>query len=164
MLPVLLTCRRRADWGVGRRVGPSSLAAQGLFRVVLVSDSQPEESEDRDSGRSVRREPRPSGSQVMETSVTEIAPNIYRLSTYIPEADFMFNQFLIDTEQPLLFHTGLRSLFPLVSSAAGRIIPIDRLRWITFGHVEADECGSMNSWLLAAPHSQRTEHWAAKCR
>jgi flavorubredoxin len=98
----------------------------------------------------------------METSVAEIAPSIYRLSTYIPEADFMFNQFLIDAEQPLLFHTGLRSLFPLVSSAVGRIIPIDRLRWITFGHVEADECGSMNSWLLAAPHSQ-VAHGALGC-
>ena len=87
----------------------------------------------------------------METTVTEIAPDIYRLSTYIPEADFMFNQFLIDAEEPLLFHTGLRSLFPLVSSALERIIPIERLRWITFGHVEADECGSMNSWLTAAP-------------
>jgi len=90
----------------------------------------------------------------METTVAEIAPDIYRLSTYIPEADFMFNQFLVAAEEPLLFHTGLRSLFPLVSSAVGRIIPIERLRWITFGHVEADECGSMNLWLLAAPRAQ----------
>jgi flavorubredoxin len=90
----------------------------------------------------------------METTVAEIAPDIYRLSTYIAEADFMFNQFLIDADEPLLFHTGLRSLFPLITSAAARVLPVDRLRWITFGHFEADECGSMNSWLEAAPHAQ----------
>ena len=61
----------------------------------------------------------------METSVADIAPDIYRLSTYIPEADFMFNQFLIDAEEPLIFHTGLRSLFPLVSSAVGKIAPLN---------------------------------------
>lgn len=99
----------------------------------------------------------------METTVDEIGPDIYRLSTYIPEADFMFNQFLIDAEEPLLFHTGLRSLFPLVSSAVAKIIPIDRLRWVTFGHVEADECGSMNSWLLASPHAQ-VAHGAMGCQ
>lgn len=99
----------------------------------------------------------------METTVDEIGSNIYRLSTYIPEADFMFNQFLIDAEEPLLFHTGLRSLFPLVSSAVAKIIPVDRLKWITFGHVEADECGSMNSWLLASPHAQ-VAHGALGCQ
>jgi flavorubredoxin len=90
----------------------------------------------------------------METQLTEIAPDIYRLSTYSSDADFMWNQFLIDADEPLLFHTGLRSLFPLVSAAVARLIPVERLRWVTFGHVEADECGSMNSWLAAAPHAQ----------
>jgi ODP family beta lactamase len=90
----------------------------------------------------------------METQVTEIAPDIYRLSTYSSDADFIWNQFLIDADEPLLFHTGLRSLFPPVSAAVARLIPIERLRWVTFGHVEADECGSMNSWLAAAPHAQ----------
>jgi flavorubredoxin len=90
----------------------------------------------------------------METQLTEIAPDIYRLSTYSSDARFMWNQFLVDGEEPLLFHTGLRSLFPLVSAAVARLIPIERLRWVTFGHVEADECGSMNAWLAAAPHAQ----------
>jgi flavorubredoxin len=98
----------------------------------------------------------------METTVDEIGPDIYRLSTYIPVADFMFNQFLIDAEEPLLFHTGLRSLFPLVSTAVARVVPVERIRWITFGHVEADECGSMNSWLLAAPHAE-VAHGALGC-
>ncbi|MEU7133639.1 MBL fold metallo-hydrolase [Streptomyces sp. NPDC046261] len=89
----------------------------------------------------------------METLVTEIAPDIYRLSTYISDADFMFNQFLVNAEEPLLFHCGLRALFPLVSEAMARVIPVERLRWITFGHIEADECGSLNSWVAAAPRA-----------
>lgn len=64
----------------------------------------------------------------METQVAEIAPNIYRLSTYNPDADFMFNQFLVVDEEPLLFQTGLRSLFPLVADAVGRVIPVEQLR------------------------------------
>ena len=90
----------------------------------------------------------------METKVAEIAPSIFRLSTYISEADFMFNQFLLRDEEPLLFHTGPRALFPLISEAVGSLIPVEQLRWITFGHVEADECGSMNLWLAAAPHAE----------
>ncbi|MEV5276856.1 MBL fold metallo-hydrolase [Streptomyces sp. NPDC051994] len=98
----------------------------------------------------------------METTVTEIAPDIYRLSTYISEADFLFNQFLINAEEPLLFHCGLRGLFPLVSDAVARVTPVEGLRWITFGHVEADECGSMNSWLAAAPRAE-VAHGAMGC-
>ena len=98
----------------------------------------------------------------MKTHVAEIAPNIYRLSTYDPDADFMFNQFLVVDEEPLLFHTGQRSLFPLVADAVRRVIPVEQLRWITFGHVEADECGSMNQWLAAAPEAQ-VAHGAVGC-
>jgi len=87
----------------------------------------------------------------METQVEEIAEGIYRLSTFVPDANFMFNQFLVDAEEPLLFHAGLKRLFPLVSAAATSVVPVERLRWITFGHVEADECGGMNHWLAAAP-------------
>lgn len=93
----------------------------------------------------------------METKVDEVADGIYRLSTCIAEAapgGFTFNQFLIDAEHPLLFHTGLRGTFPLVSEAASRVVPLDRLRWIAFGHVEADECGAMNEWLAAAPNAE----------
>jgi flavorubredoxin len=91
----------------------------------------------------------------METRCTEIAPGIYRLSTYVaeigPPAGFTFNQFLVEAEQSLLFHCGMRSLFPAVSAALNTILPIEKLRWISFGHVEADECGAMNQWLAAAP-------------
>jgi flavorubredoxin len=94
----------------------------------------------------------------METKVDEIADGIYRLSTWIPDvappSGFTFNQFLIDAAEPLLFHTGPRALFPLVSEAIARVVPLDRLRWITFGHVESDECGSMNRLLAAAPHAE----------
>jgi len=90
----------------------------------------------------------------METKVDEIADGIHRLSTYVPEADFMFNQFVIAADEPLLFHCGPRQMFPLVSEAAARVVPLEKMRWITFGHVEADECGSMNEWLAAAPDAQ----------
>lgn len=90
----------------------------------------------------------------METRITEIADRIYALSTHLPEAGpggFTFNQFLIDAEEPLLFHTGLRLTFPSVSDAIATVVPLRRLRWITFGHYEADECGAMNAFLAAAP-------------
>ena len=98
----------------------------------------------------------------METEVAEIAPDIFRLSTFIPEADFMFNQFLVLDDEPLLFHTGPRALFPLITDAVSRLMPVERLRWVTFGHVEADECGSMNLWLAAAPHAE-VAHGATGC-
>jgi flavorubredoxin len=93
----------------------------------------------------------------MTTKVDEIAPHIYRLSTLVPEigpAGFTFNQFLLDDDEPLLFHTGHRSMFPTVSEAIERVLPLERLRWIAFGHVESDECGAMNDFLAAAPHAQ----------
>jgi flavorubredoxin len=94
----------------------------------------------------------------METRIAEIAPRIYRLSTLVPEiappAGFTFNQFLLLGDEPLLFHTGLWHMFPLVRAALSRIIPPERLRWICFGHYEADECGAMNEWLAVAPHAE----------
>ncbi|MDG3008821.1 MBL fold metallo-hydrolase [Rhodococcus sp. D2-41] len=98
----------------------------------------------------------------METTTTEIAPDVYRFSTFVAEANLVMNQYLVDAEEPLLFHAGQRALFPLVSAAVARVIPLERLRWITFGHVEADECGSMNSWLAAAPHAE-VAHGAVAC-
>lgn len=89
----------------------------------------------------------------METRVTEVAEGIYQLTTYVPEADFSFNQILVAGGEPLLFHTGPRQMFPLVSEAVSRVLPAESLRWITFGHVEADECGSMNEWLRLAPQA-----------
>src|SRR4051794_30252251 len=106
------------------------------------------------------------GGSTMETKVNEIADGIYRLSTWVaeiaPPAGFAFNQFLVNAEEPLLFHTGPRAMFPLVSEAVSRIVPVERVRWISFGHVEADECGSMNQWLAAAPDAQVT-HSAIGC-
>jgi flavorubredoxin len=95
----------------------------------------------------------------METEIHEVGERIYKLSTFLPMAPEMgggmyMNQYLVDAEQPLLFHCGMRFLFPLVSEAAARVLPLQRLRWISFGHVEADECGSMNQWLAAAPNAQ----------
>jgi flavorubredoxin len=95
----------------------------------------------------------------------EIADGIYRLSTFMPEVTpvgFTANQYLIDAEEPLLFHCGARALFPLISQAAAAIVPLSRLRWISFGHVESDECGSMNQWLAAAARAQ-VVHGATAC-
>ena len=88
------------------------------------------------------------------TTTTEIADGIFRISTFVPDAGLSFNQILIDADEPLLFHTGMRALFPSVSEAVAAVLPPSSLRWIGFGHVEADECGAMNHWLGAAPHSQ----------
>ncbi len=91
------------------------------------------------------------------TDVDEIADGIYRLSTFLPEigpTGFTFNQILIDDDEPLLFHTGPRGFFPQVSDAIVTVLPVERLRWITFGHVESDECGAMNLFLEAAPQSE----------
>ncbi|HYZ64489.1 MAG TPA: MBL fold metallo-hydrolase [Acetobacteraceae bacterium] len=94
----------------------------------------------------------------MEAKIDEIADGVFRLSTFVPDiappAGFTFNQFLVLGDEPLLFHTGLRRMFPLVRDALARIIPPERLRWIAFGHYEADECGAMNEWLAVAPHAQ----------
>lgn len=90
----------------------------------------------------------------MQTAVDEITAGIYRLSTYISDIDFTFNQYLIAAEQPLLFHCGMRSLFPLVSAAVAKVLPLTHLRWISFGHWEADESGAMNDWLAAAPEAR----------
>jgi flavorubredoxin len=96
--------------------------------------------------------------EIMETRISEIADGIYRLSTFVPEiappAGFTFNQFLVLGDEPLMFHTGLRKMFPLNRDALSRIIPPERLRWIAFGHYEADECGAMNEWLALAPDAQ----------
>jgi len=98
----------------------------------------------------------------METRTDEIADGIYRFSTFVEGAGIPFNQFLIDADEPLLFHTGLRGMYPLVSEAVARVTPLEEIRWITFGHFEADECGSMNDWLAAAPQSQ-VAHGALGC-
>jgi flavorubredoxin len=101
----------------------------------------------------------------MDTQVTEIADRIYRISTHVPDigpTGLSFNQYLIDDDEALLFHTGLRSMFPLVVEAIGTITPVERLRWVTFGHLEADECGAMNELLAIARHAE-VAHGALGC-
>lgn len=94
----------------------------------------------------------------METRIDEIADGIFRLSTFVPQvaapAGFTFNQFLVMADEPFLYHCGARGMFPLVSAAVARLMPVESLRWISFGHVESDECGAMNLWLAAAPQAQ----------
>lgn len=92
------------------------------------------------------------------TNVTEIAPGLHRISTPIaPDVipgGFTFNQFLLVDDDPLLFHTGPRRLFPFVRAAVEHVLPVERLRWIGFSHVESDECGALNEWLSVAPRAQ----------
>ena len=98
--------------------------------------------------------------RVSGTSVHEIAAGIFRISTPIPPSPalpggFTFNQFLIVDEDPLLFHTGPRKLFPLVREAVGHVLgDVGKLRWVSFSHYEADECGSLEEWLAAAPRAE----------
>ncbi len=89
------------------------------------------------------------------TNVHEIADSIYRINTPISivPGGFSFNQYLILDDQPLLFHTGPRKLFSVIHEAVKHLIPAERLRFIALSHFEADECGSLNEWLAAAPQS-----------
>lgn len=93
----------------------------------------------------------------METRIHEVADGIFRLSTFIPHVEptgLAFNQFLILADEPLLFHTGMRGIFPLVRDAVAKVMAPETLRWISFGHYEADECGAMNPWLALAPKAE----------
>lgn len=94
----------------------------------------------------------------METRIAEISDGVYRLSTLVPEtappAGFSFNQFLLMADEPLLFHCGHRGMFDSIRGAVEKLMPIEKLRWISFSHLEADESGAMNLWQQAAPHAQ----------
>ncbi len=86
-------------------------------------------------------------------NISEIAPDVYRLSVYVPEIDLQFNQFLVKDDEPLMFHTGMRAMFPLFLEGAAKIIDPATLRWIGFSHFEADECGALNDWMAVAPNA-----------
>jgi flavorubredoxin len=86
--------------------------------------------------------------------ITEIAPDVYRICVFYPEINLQFNHFLIKDDEPLLFHTGLRRMWPQVREGVSKIIDPAKLRWISWSHFEADECGSLNEWLAAAPNAQ----------
>lgn len=87
-------------------------------------------------------------------NVTEIADDVYRISIYVPDIKLQFNHFLVKDDEPLLFHGGLRSMFPLVREAVARLIDPAALRYIGFSHFESDECGALNHWLEIAPHAE----------
>lgn len=90
------------------------------------------------------------------TNVAEVAEGIYRINTPVTiegAGGFSFNQYLVVDDEPLIFHTGPRKMFPLVHEAVASVMPVERLRHIAFSHVEADECGSLNEWLAVAPHA-----------
>lgn len=89
----------------------------------------------------------------LHTRVTEVAAGIHQLTTVVPDAPVAFNQYLIAAAEPLLFHTGMRGLFPLVAAGVSTVLPAETVRWVSFGHVEADESGSMNEWLALAPNA-----------
>jgi len=88
------------------------------------------------------------------TTIDEVAPDVFRISTYVPEADLRFGQFLVRDEEPLLFETGMKGLFPAVRDAVAKLIDPSTLRWVSFSHFEADECGSLNEWLTLAPRAE----------
>ena len=87
------------------------------------------------------------------TQINEIAPDMFRISTFISEINLQFNQFLVRDEQPLLYHTGMKGLFPVVRDAVATLIDPTRIRWISFSHFEADECGALGEWQTLAPEA-----------
>jgi flavorubredoxin len=88
------------------------------------------------------------------TRVDEIAPDIFRISTYVPDFNLQFNQFVVRDDEPLLFETGMKQMFPVVLEAVGKVIDPKTLRHISFSHFEPDECGSLNEWLALAPRAE----------
>jgi flavorubredoxin len=86
--------------------------------------------------------------------ISEIAPDLYRICVFYPEINMQFNHFLVKDDEPLLFHAGLRRMFPAVREQLASILDPAKLRWISFSHFESDECGALNDWLAIAPHAQ----------
>ncbi len=86
--------------------------------------------------------------------INEIAPDVYRISVFVPDIQLQFNHFLIKDDEPLLYHAGLKQMFPVVQEAVKSLIDPRLLRWIGFSHFEVDECGALNEWLQVAPHAQ----------
>jgi flavorubredoxin len=88
------------------------------------------------------------------TQIAEIAPDLFRISLFVPDLQLQFNHFLVRDDEPLLFHTGMRRMFPAVFEAVSRLIDPATLRWISWSHFEVDECGALNEWLARAPQAQ----------
>ena len=89
----------------------------------------------------------------MTARIDEIATDLYRISLYVPDFDLQFNHFLVRDDEPLLFHTGMRGMFPAVREAVATLIDPAELRWISWSHFEVDECGALNEWLAVAPNA-----------
>ena len=90
----------------------------------------------------------------MQTKVTEIAPEVFRISTFHPDYGIQFNQFLIRDDEPFLMHTGFKKMFPITLEGVSSVIDPSTLRWIGFSHFESDECGALNEWLATAPQAK----------
>ena len=88
------------------------------------------------------------------TTIHEIAPDLFRLSIYVPDFDMQFNHFLVRDEEPLLFHAGLKGMFPALKEGVAKLIDPAKLRHIAWSHFESDECGALNDWLQLAPRAQ----------
>ena len=86
--------------------------------------------------------------------MTEIGPGFYRISEYVPDFDLQFNHFLVNDDEPLLFHAGLKGMFPSIRDAVATVIDHSRIRWVGFSHFESDECGALNQWLEVAPAAE----------
>jgi flavorubredoxin len=97
----------------------------------------------------------------MQTRVTEVVDGIHQLSTDVG-APVVFNQYLVAADEPLLFHTGMHGIFPLVAQGISTVLPTESLRWISFGHLEADESGAINDFLEVAPEAT-VVHGAIGC-
>jgi flavorubredoxin len=87
-------------------------------------------------------------------NTSEIASDVYRISVFVPEINLQFNHFLIKDDEPLLYHTGMKQMFPLLLEAVSKIIAPSQIRWFGFSHFEVDECGALNDWLQDAPNAK----------
>jgi flavorubredoxin len=88
------------------------------------------------------------------TKIDEIAPDVFRLCVYVADIDMQFNHFLVRDDEPLLFHTGLKGMFPALRDAVASLIDPAQLRYIAWSHFESDECGALNDWLQIAPKAE----------
>ncbi|MBT8324091.1 MAG: MBL fold metallo-hydrolase [Winogradskyella sp.] len=87
-------------------------------------------------------------------NVSEIAPDVYRISVFVEDFNLQFNHFLIKDDEPMLYHAGMKQMFPIVLEAVKKLIDPSKLMWIGFSHFEVDECGALNEWLQVAPNAK----------
>lgn len=87
-------------------------------------------------------------------NISEISENVYRISSYVKSFDIQFNHFLVLDDEPLLYHAGMRRMFPEIKEAVAKLIDVKKLKWISWSHFEVDEVGGLNHWLAEAPHAE----------